>query len=219
MAKGNLYGTFNLGIFDRNILILDSMKNKLIIIGVLLVLVGGIFLGYRLGKPNKPGEQVSSQSIVQALKHEGFLVTETYIITQQIKIDRSTGSPFKDFFWGQDIIAIGTMKASLGVDLNKLSPEDIQVDVRKVSVTVSALQDHGVELMGDITLQNKQGIFKKVFNNDDGYNAAYAKLKEAALEAAHSDAVQNEAKENTKKEIERLVRLVAGDREVEVKFN
>jgi hypothetical protein len=194
------------------------MKNKLIVVGILLVLAVGLFIGYRIGKPNTPGEQVSSQSIVQALKHEGFLVTETYIITQQITIDRSTGSPFKDFFWGQDIVAIGTMKASLGVDLNKLSPEDIKVDDHTVSVSVPILEDHGVELIGDITLQNKQGIFKKVFNNDDGYNAAYAKLKEAALVAAQSEPVQTEAKENTKKEIERLVRLIAGERQVEVNY-
>mgnify|MGYP000095926714 CR=1 FL=1 len=194
------------------------MKNKLILVGVLIAVVVALFIGYRLGKPNTPAEQVNSQSIVQALKHEGFLVTETYIITQQITIDRSTGSAFKDFFWGQDIVAMGTMKASLGVDLNKLSPEDIQVDVRIISVSVPKLEEHGVELVGDITLQNKQGIFKKIFNNDDGYNAAYAKLKEAALTAAQSEPVQTEARENTRKEIERLVKLVAGDREVEVSF-
>ncbi|MBI2037777.1 MAG: DUF4230 domain-containing protein [Candidatus Magasanikbacteria bacterium] len=194
------------------------MKNKLITIGVLVIVAASLFVGYRLGKPNQPGEQVSSQSIVQALKHEGFLVTETYIITQQITIDRSTGSAFKDFFWGQDIVAMGTMKASLGVDLNKISPEDITVDARTVTASLPSLEDHGVELIGDITLQNKQGIFKKIFNNDDGYNAAYAKLKEAALAAAKSDVVQNEAKENTKKEIERLVKLIAGNREVEISF-
>ncbi len=192
------------------------MRNRLLLIGFLIVLALGLFIGYRIGRPTPPGEQVSSQSIVQALKHEGFLVTETYIITQQIKIDRSTGSTFKDFFWGQDITAIGTMKTSLGVDLNKISPEDISVDTHKISITVPALEDHGVELIGDITLQNNQGIFKKVFDNDDGYNAAYTKLKEAALAAAQSDVVKNEAQENTKKEIERLIRLIAGDRTVEV---
>ncbi len=194
------------------------MKNKLITIGVLVIVAASLLVGYRLGKPSQPGEQVSSQSIVQALKHEGFLVTETYIITQQITIDRSTGSAFKDFFWGQDIVAMGTMKASLGVDLNKISLEDISVSAQTITVNVPALEDHGVELIGDIALQNKQGIFKKIFNNDDGYNAAYTKLKEAALTAAHSEIVQNEAKENTKKEIERLLKLIPGNREVEVRF-
>lgn len=194
------------------------MKNKLILVALLIVLGLGLFAGYRLGKPKQADEQVSSQSIVQALKHEGFLVTETYIITQQITIDRSTGSAFKDFFWGQDIIAFGTMKTSLGVDLNKLSLEDIKVTDRTVSLAVPALEYHGVELIGDITLQNKQGIFKKIFNNDDGYNAAYAKLKEAALAVADTDMIKNEARENTKKELERLVGLIAGDRQVEVSY-
>lgn len=194
------------------------MKNKLILVGILVVLAGGLFIGYRIGKPKSPAEQVSSQSIIQALKHEGFLITETYIITQQIIIDRSTGSALKDFFFGQNIAAMGTMKTSLGVDLNKLSPEDIQVGSNKVSVRIPALEEHGVELIGDITIQNKQGIFKKIFNSDDGYNAAYAKLKEAALATATSESVQTEAKENTKKEIERLVKLVAGEREIEVSF-
>lgn len=194
------------------------IKSTMLTIGILLVVVASLFVGYRFGRPNTPGEQVSSQSIVQALKHEGFLVTQTYIITQQITIDRSTGSAFKDFFWGQDIVAMGTMKASLGVDLNKLSPEDIKVESHKVSIAIPNLENHGVELIGDITLQNKQGIFKKVFNNDDGYNAAYAKLKEAALAAAKSEPVQTEAREHAKKEIERLVKLVAGERQVEVSY-
>jgi hypothetical protein len=194
------------------------MKTKLFLLGFLIVLGIGLFVGYRLGKPKQADEQVSSQSIVQALKHEGFLVTETYIITQQITIDRSTGSVFKDFFWGQDIVAFGTMKTSLGVDLSKLSLEDIKITGDTLSLTVPAIEDHGVELVGDISLQNKQGIFKKIFNNDDGYNAAYAKLKEAALATAQTDMVKLEAKENTRKEIERLVRLVAGDRRIEVNY-
>ncbi len=194
------------------------MKTKLLLVGLLVVIGASLFVGYRLGKPKAQNEQVSSQSIVQALKHEGFLVTETYIITQQITIDRSTGSVFKDFFWGQDIIAFGTMKISLGVDLNKLSIEDIKMNASTISLTVPDMENHGVELIGDITLQNKQGIFKKIFNNDDGYNAAYAKLKEAALATATSDLVKNEARENTKKEIERLIRLVAGDRQIEVNY-
>jgi len=193
-----------------------NMKNKLLALLAVLLLGIGLFLGYRLGRPQMPSEQLSSQSVVQALKHEGFLVTETYIVTQQIAIDRSTGSVFKDFFWGQDIVAMGTMKTSLGVDLNKLLPEDIIVDAHTISVHLPALEDHGVELLGDITLQNKQGLLKKVFNNDDGYNAAYAKLKELSLATAKTDSVQREAKENTKKEIERLLRLIAGDREIDI---
>ncbi len=192
------------------------MRNKLLLIAFLLCFAFALFIGYKIGKPTPPSEQVNSQSIVQALKHEGFLVTETYIITQQIKIDRSTGSAFKDFFWGQDITAIGTMKTSLGVDLSKLSPEDISMDAQTITLFVPALEDHGVELIGDITLQNNQGIFKKIFNNDDGYNAAYTKLKESALTAAKSDVVKKEAEENTKKEIARLVRLIAGDRKIEI---
>ena len=48
------------------------MKNKLLLVGFLIVLGVGLFLGYRLGKPKQPNEQVSSQSIVQALKHKDF---------------------------------------------------------------------------------------------------------------------------------------------------
>ncbi len=195
-----------------------SLKSKFITVGFLCMLAVGGFVGYRLAKPAAKSEAITSQSVVQALKHEGFLVTETYIITQQVKIDRSTGSSFKDFFFGQNITAIGTMKVSMGVDLNKLSPEDISIDSRTVLVRVPDLEQHGVELMGDITIQNTQGILKKVFDNDDGYNAAYTKLKEAALVAATSESVQTEAKENTAKEVERLVKLVAGDRQIEVRY-
>lgn len=194
------------------------MKNKVfIVLGIILVGVG-LFVGYRLGKPAGSVERVTTQSIMQALKHEGFLVTETYIVTQQINVDRSTGSVFKDFFWGQDIVALGTMKTSLGVDLNKLEPADIAVSARTITISVPAIENHGVELIGDVTLQNKQGILKKIFNNDDGYNTAYAKLKDAALSAANSAEVQTEARANTSKEIERLLQLAAPDRQVIINF-
>lgn len=195
-----------------------SLKSKLIIIGFIVMLGVGGFVGYRLALPQKKTAEVTSQSIMQALQREGFLITETYVVTQQITIDRSTGSAFKDFFWGQDITAIGTMKSSWGVDLRKISAEDISLEKTAVTITLPPLENHGVELVGDIALQNKQGILKKVFNNDNGYNAAYAQLKEAALSAAQTEAVQNESKDNAIREIERLVRLMLGDRDVHVQF-
>jgi len=67
------------------------MKNLwLIIIFALIFLILGTYIGFVLFAP-KPEQKIDSQIILQELQSQGFLITQTYIIKQDIEIDNSTG--------------------------------------------------------------------------------------------------------------------------------
>lgn len=152
------------------------------------------------------------------LKQEGFLVTQTYILNQQVNINKDSGDAFKDFFWGQDIVASGNMKVGSGVDLNKIFAEDITVTDRLIALQLPPIETHSIELIGEITLTNKQGILKRVFDNNNGYNEAYQALQRVAGTAAATTTLRGEAENSTKKEVAKLLGLVAKDRVVEIMF-
>ena len=190
-----------------------------LLIGLLIIvfILGGSF-GYLIFRPQILKEQINSQTILQTLKNEGFLVTQTYILDQKVTIDKNTGVMWKDFFWGQEIEASAVMKVSSGVDLTKLNPEDVQLADKQITIKLPAIEIQSTELMGDIELKNTQGILKKVFNNEDGYNLALSKLKEQAQVTASEEKLVADAKVNTQKEIERLISLAAPDWQVKVEF-
>jgi hypothetical protein len=194
------------------------MKQYLLLILVIIVFVAGIYFGYAIFKPQIIKEQINSQTILQTLKNEGFLITQTYILDQKVTIDKNTGVMWKDFFWGQEIEASAVMKVSSGVDLTKLNAEDVKLADKQISVKLPAIEIQSTELMGDIVLKNTQGILKKIFNNDDGYNLALNKLKEQAQVTASEEKLVSDAKINTRKEIERLIGFAAPDWQIKVEF-
>lgn len=82
----------------------------------------------------------------------------------------------------------------------------------------SPIERQSTEVIGDILLTNQQGILKKVFNSDDGYNLAVARLKSEAESAALAPELKEEAEENAKNEVAKLLRLVDTSKEVKIEF-
>lgn len=194
------------------------MKKYLFLLFAFVLIGFGVYAGYLLFAPRKSAVSVDSQSIVSMLKREGFLVTQTYIVNQQVGINNRTGQVFRDFFWGQDIVAFGNMKVSTGVDLNKLTDQDIRIEGDNVSVALPQVSVHSTELLGDITLQNKQGILKRIFDYDSGYNTAYQTLRSQAIAGATTTTLMMEAEENTRKEVERIIKLAIPNRDITINF-
>ncbi len=194
------------------------MKYYLTLALIIIIFVLGISFGYLIFRPQIIKEQINSQTILQTLKNEGFLITQTYILDQKVTIDKNTGVMWKDFFWGQEIEASAVMKVSSGVNLTKLNAEDVTLAAKQISIKLPAIEIQSTELIGDIELKNTQGILKKIFNNDDGYNLAFGKLKEQAQVTANQENLVADAKINTLKEIERLISLAAPNWQVKIEF-
>ncbi len=192
------------------------MKKIFTYAGVAVVILAvGILAGWwgtkRIAEP-----RVTSQIILSALRDRGFLVTETYVFNENIKITSNSDSFWRRLLWGQAIRAYGIAEVNLGVDLAKLGEDDVQVSSDKVKVTIPEVEIFNSRLVGDISLENSQGILKRIFENDDGYNQAVAEMIKQAEASATTPEMLANADQKTQEEIKRLIEFIAKDKTVEV---
>jgi hypothetical protein len=190
---------------------------KKYLIGILIFLLIGLVLGYYLFSPKSTQSKIDSLVIYSKLQNQGFLVTEDYISEQKVTIDNTSGQWWRDLFWGQKIEASSVLKVSLGVDLQKLKPEDIKSD-GQITINLPPIEVQSVEVLWDIMLSNNQGALKRLLDNDNGYNQALAELKDQARQAALADDIVRQTQAATTSEITKLAKLIAGDKEVVVNF-
>lgn len=183
---------------------------------MVVILAFGAMIGWLLAKDAKPDRTVSGQTILSALRERGFLVTETSVSTVATTIIDNDSSIWKKLFWGQEIRASAVMEVNLGVDLEEMKAEDIQMSGGKITVTIPGAKIFNSRLVGDINVENKQGILKRILENDDGYNQAMAELIKQAESAATSTLMMEAANDKAKEEIKRLVGYMAPDKEVTV---
>jgi hypothetical protein len=190
------------------------MQKKLIIslvlaLAILSSLIFGAVAGRLwLGPQTSMKTVVNSQTILTALRDQGFLVTQTFIFDQPVTIQRTTGSAFRDFFVGQTVEARGTMEANLGIDLARLQAEDVTLSETEIVVRIPPTTLFNTRLVGPIEVKNTQGLLKRVLEPDDGYNLALAELTRATEEAAGKPEIVDRASEKSVREIERLVSLI-----------
>jgi hypothetical protein len=193
-------------------------KSKLFLIILLIVILfgGGIFIGWQLAKPVKTEQKVTADIILTTLHARGFLVTETLVFNEPITIENTEGSFWKDVFFGQTIEARGNMEVNLGVDLQKIQPEDIKVSSDKVTVNLPPAEIFNSRLVGPIDVENKQGILKRLLDSDDGYNQALTELTQQAEAAADTEELLQKANDNAVEEVNRLLSFIVKDKQIEV---
>jgi hypothetical protein len=193
------------------------MKKILTYAGITVVIFAvGIIAGWWGTKKNIAEPEVTSQVILSALRDRGFLVTQTNVFNEAITITSDSESFWRKLLWGQAIKAYGIVEVNLGVDLAEISESDVQIGQTTVRVAIPSARVFNTRLVGDISLENKQGILKRIFENDDGYNSAMlTMIKRAEASAAEPE---NMATANAKaqEEIRRLVGYVAKDKNVDV---
>jgi hypothetical protein len=197
---------------------MTSIRRAFMIILAILLLGGGIWLGWTLSHKGETTESVTTQTVVLSLQKQGFLVTQGYVTNERVTIDRTSGNPLKDFFFGQTIEAIGMVKVSSGVDLQKVTSTDVFVEDDRVTITLPPIETYGAEVLGDIVIVNKEGVVKRFVDHDDGYNIAANELRLSALRAAATPLVREQAEKTTIEVIESLVKGLVGGRESIVKL-
>lgn len=192
-------------------------KIILLMIVFVAVFVLGFICGWKFTQPTQQMTKVvNADVILTSLQNRGFLVTQTYIFTEPVTIENTTGSVWKDLLLGQTIEARGVMEVNLGVDLQKLTAKDIKIEGLKVIVNLPPSTIFNTRLVGPIEVSNKQGIIKRLFNNDDGYNQALEELNRQARAAATKEDLLKLADEKSKIEVARILQLVVEDKEIEV---
>ncbi len=195
-------------------------KLAIAILAVFAALGGGILLGRFVLSP-AAGLQttITSQSILTAMRDQGFLVTQTYIFDQPVTIKKSTGSAFKDFFVGQTIEARGSMEANIGVDLSGLDNQDVKITNGRITLSVPRPKIFNTRLVGPIEVRNSQGILKRLLEPNDGYNEALTALAQAAETAAQKEEIKQRAETVSVGELQRLMRLLAPGSDALIEWN
>lgn len=173
-------------------------------------------MGWLIAKPKATDKEVTSQTILSALRERGFLVTETSVSNVSATIKTDESSIWKKLLWGQEVSASGVVEVNLGVDLEKTRADDVQISSNKIIVHIPAAEIFNSRLVGDVNVENKQGILKRLLENDDGYNLAMAELIIQAEGAVSSTQMLNAANDKAKEEIKRLVMYMAPDKQVEI---
>ncbi len=195
------------------------MKNALAILIAAIILFGiGFGTGYTIAKRSGTQTSITSEVILTTLKSQGFLVSQSYLFNQEVTIDRSTGSRIKDIFFGQDIDASANMQVSSGVDVSKLEEGDVDIKGDTILITLPDVQIFSVELVGPIEVENRQGVLKRLFDNDDGYNESVSLLKDEARKAASMDEIRVKARDAAEEEVSRLVSFIDPTKTVEIEF-
>ena len=195
------------------------MKKILFVVLLIAVFCAGFFTGWKFAQPSKQEKIVTADVILTSLHDRGFLVTETYVFNEPITIENTAGSVWKDLLFGQKIETRGNMEVNMGVDLKKVEDKDVEITSQKVIVTLPAAEIFNTRLVGQIDVKNKQGVLKRVLDNDDGYNQALTELTKQAEEAAKNSELFKSADEKAVEEVQRLLQLVVENKVVEVKIN
>lgn len=189
-------------------------KLGFIVILLLVTFIGGSIFGYTKGKEKNLPPEVSAETLVQTLQKQGFLVTQTAVLQEHVEIKSGSGNAFKDFFLGQTIDAYAMLSVDMGIDLAILTEDDIVIDNTSLQIRLPEIEARPAKLVGSINLHNKQGIIKRLVDNDDGYNNAIALLKEKAETAAQSDDIQNNAKDQAVTQLEDILGLLDIDKDI-----
>lgn len=189
------------------------------LISLLILMLGvGVYIGWKIGTPSVEQRNVTATVILTALRDRGFLVTQTYVFDAPVTIEKTSGSAFKDFFFGQTITARGAMEVNIGIDLAKVTTDDVLIANDTVTVRVPKASLFNVRLVGPIDVQNKQGLLKRVLQNEDGYNEALGELSRVAEEQAVRPELLDRATERAKEDVARLLGYVAEGKRIVIEF-
>lgn len=192
------------------------MKKYFITAAIVIALGVGLWGGYSIATPPTEQRVTTADTILMRLKDQGFLVTKTYIFDEPVILETGVDGFLKNLFFGQTVEAHGTMEVNAGVDLTKISAENISVTSDAVTVILPRGEIVKTSLVGPLDVHNDQGLLKRMFDYDDGYNQALEALAIEAEDAARELGIVRDADVQAKREVTRLLSFVVTDRDLVV---
>ncbi|HOY46134.1 MAG TPA: DUF4230 domain-containing protein [Candidatus Dojkabacteria bacterium] len=191
------------------------MKRTLLLIIILIILLLGIFLSgifFEKYTSNPARQKLTSVMVVDRINEEAFLITRSVYLDQDIEIVVDAGSDWSNFWWGQTLQAQALVKVSLGVDLQNITPDQIIVNELEKKITIDLPEPSIIskEIIGDIEVDNQQGLLKLLFDNDTNkdYNLAYSELTTQAEKAVEQ---KEELFMESKTEALKILELIFND--------
>lgn len=159
-----------------------------------LLFAGALLIGTVafVTRPNhEPQIIVTAETVLDRITDRYVVVTKTAYISQSSEITVDQGSRWSNLLWGQTVSARGIVRVDIGVNLDQLTADDIIVSERDKTVTISVPSADIVSAApyGDVTVESKQGVLKRILDNNPNsdYNRAVERLVADASTAVRQD--------------------------------
>lgn len=165
----------------------------LIVFSMLILIVaffaGGILL--RQQPQTKEEKQITSQTVIEKITSEAFVVTKTVYLNQKATLKIDKGSEWSNFWWGQEINTEALIKLNVGVDFNELSLEDVEIDetTKTIRIKLPAAEILNASAASDIEVNTTNGILRMLFANNPNqdFNLALDELINQSKQAVGND--------------------------------
>lgn len=199
------------------------------VFAVLLILVAVFFYGRYQGMQlsvaeNKPAI-VNSQTVLERITNQYFLVTKTVFVNSKTEIDTPKNNNWTDLFTGKKITVFGIIRVDVGVDMKNMRLENIVVDSKNkiVTITLPHAEILDSSLSGELDviadksiLEKIKGLFKNTQNED--YNMALKTLIESAnSQVMGSQSIFDEARTDSIKLVTLIVTSMLSDYQIVIK--
>lgn len=183
------------------------LKTRLIIVGLALAIVAGmgLFFGlllFRLPWSNTPPKIQNTTTLLKEVQTLSQLVTVKYVLEKVVILE--------DMKWyGQNrvlMVAHGVVKA--GVDLQKLTPEDLRVEGNKVFLKLphATITDVYLDEQKTQVIENSTGMLR-AFDKTLEQNARRQAVMDMRL-AARYNGIYGDAEGRAKQQLTNLFRLL-----------
>lgn len=203
---------------------MNRTKNTIILIllGILLfitIFFYGRYLGKRAESTKTPISIINSQTILERITDQYFLVTKTVFINSQAEIETPKNNNWTDLFTGKKMSISGLVRIDVGLEMGKMKPEDINIDYGRQTVTVSLPQAEilNTSLSGDLNIDEDKAVVEKLkdlFKNtqEADYNLAMQTIiSNAKSQVIADETIFNEARADSVKLVELIISSMLKD--------
>ncbi len=197
-------------------------KTIALLLFIMVVLGAAFFVGRN--SVSRVDEKVSSRIILNSIQDQAFLVTKTLYLDEETTITIDGAGGLKGLLFGKELKARSLVRSDVGVDLKKMTEENINIDSSKKTITIklpeATILTSGIS--GNVEVESSRGIWtsvKELFSDEgnDDYNRAVNELVSNAENAvrARTD-VFDSARADTVKLISWMIEKTAPGYRVEI---
>lgn len=190
----------------------------------LISVIAAYFYGIDTANKTKTNKlpEISSESILDRIQDQQFLVTKTVFLNEEITITVEKDSDWDNLLWGETIEAEGIARLDIGVDLKKLNSQDISIDTSNQTISIK-LPDPEIldtSLYDDLEIKTQKGIIKniqEIFDKKEGDD--YNKAVQALIDLAKQDVLKDQKiLEEAKEDSTRGITILLNDLDYKIEY-
>lgn len=161
----------------RKILALVAYTFAVVVVSVLITIIIVISINNQNAGMR---ENVTRDVVLERISKGFFAVTRTVYLDEEVKIDVQRASDWDEFLWGKSINASARVRADVGVDLEKLTRDDIEVSESQKLITIRLPKAEilDISLTEKLVVDTEGTILTRLFDSDRNtdYKLAQAEL-------------------------------------------